>query len=252
MNDQQLLRYSRQIMLPEIDAAGQNKLADACVLIVGLGGLGSPVCMYLASAGVGKLVLVDIDTVDLSNLQRQIIHSTEDIGRKKIDSARERLQTLNPETNIITIDHPLEGAELENQTAQADAVVDASDNFKTRFALNAACVRTKTPLISGAAIRFEGQLSVFNPADPDSPCYRCLYDEDTAVEETCTANGVIAPLPGIIGSIQASETLKILMGIGETLQGKLLLIDCLNMEFHQAKLDKDPACPVCSRQKPQP
>ncbi len=246
MNDDQLLRYSRQMMLPEIDAAGQERLSQSRVLIIGLGGLGSPVSLYLASAGVGQLILVDYDKVDLSNLQRQIVHSTEDIGRAKIESAKEHLQAINPEINIECIDHALEEEELLNEATKADVIVDASDNFQTRFALNEASVKTKTPLVSGAAIRFEGQVSVFNPQDENSPCYRCLYNEDVATEETCTANGVIAPLLGIIGSIQANETLKLLMSIGETLQGKLLLLDSLHMDWNQAKLKKDPACPVCN------
>ncbi len=245
MNDDQLLRYSRQMMLPEIDAAGQEALSEARVLIVGLGGLGSPVSMYLASAGAGHLVLVDFDKVDISNLQRQIVHTTPDIGRAKIDSAKEHLQAINPEIKIECIDHALETEELLREATKANVIVDASDNFQTRFALNEASVKTKTPLVSGAAIRFEGQVTVFDPRDETSPCYRCLYGDDVATQETCTANGVIAPLLGIIGSIQANETLKLIMGIGETLQGKLLLIDSLYMELNQAILRKDPACPVC-------
>jgi molybdopterin-synthase adenylyltransferase len=246
MNDDQLLRYSRQMMLPEIDAAGQEKLNNSRVLVIGLGGLGSPVSMYLASAGVGNLVLVDFDKVDISNLQRQIVHSTNDIGRLKIDSAKEHLQAINPEISIECIDHSLDSDELLEEAEKADVIVDASDNFQTRFALNDASVKTKTPLVSGAAIRFEGQITVFNPTDEASPCYRCLYNEDVATAETCTANGVIAPLLGIIGSIQANETLKLLMGIGETLQGKLLLLDTLYMDWNQAILKKDPKCPVCN------
>jgi molybdopterin-synthase adenylyltransferase len=246
MNDDQLLRYSRQMMLPEIDAAGQEKLNESRVLIIGLGGLGSPVSMYLASAGVGQLVLVDFDKVDLSNLQRQIVHTSNDIDRPKIESAKEHLQAINPEINIECIGHMLEEDELLSEAEKADVIVDASDNFQTRFALNEASVKTKTPLVSGAAIRFEGQVTVFNPKDENSPCYRCLYNEDVTTAETCTANGVIAPLLGIIGSIQANETLKLLMGIGETLQGKLLLLDSLHMDWNQAKLKKDPACPVCN------
>lgn len=246
MKDDQLLRYSRQMMLPEIDAVGQEKLYRARVLIIGLGGLGSPVSIYLAGAGVGRLVLVDFDTVELSNLQRQIVHRTPDIGRLKTDSAREYLTAINPEVTIECIEHALEDDELIDRAQAATVIVDASDNFKTRFALNAASVKTKTPLVSGAAIRFEGQVSVFDPRHNDSPCYRCLYGDGVAAEETCTANGVIAPLLGIIGSIQANETLKLIMGIGETLQGKLLLLDSLNMEWNQALLKKDPNCPVCS------
>ncbi len=246
MNDDQLLRYSRQMMLPEIDALGQEKLGAARVLLIGLGGLGSPISMYLASAGVGNLVLVDFDKVDLSNLQRQIVHSTADIDRPKIDSARDRLQALNPDITIETIDHALEYDELVEQARRADVIVDGSDNFQTRFAVNQASVATKTPLVSGAAIRFEGQVSVFDPRDANSPCYRCLYSDDVATQETCTANGVIAPLLGIIGSIQANEAMKIIMGIGDTLCGRLLLLDAMYMEWNQAILKKDPDCPVCS------
>jgi molybdopterin-synthase adenylyltransferase len=247
MNDDQLLRYSRQMMLPEIDAVGQERLNDSRVLIIGLGGLGSPVSLYLASAGVGHLVLVDFDKVDISNLQRQIVHTTNDIDRPKIESAKEHLHAINPDITIECIDHSLDSDELLIEAEKADVIVDASDNFQTRFALNEASVKTKTPLVSGAAIRFEGQVTVFNPKDDTSPCYRCLYNEDVATQETCTANGVIAPLLGIIGSIQASETLKILMDIGETLQGKLLLLDSLHMDWNQAILKKDPACPVCNQ-----
>lgn len=249
MKDDLLLRYSRQIMLPEIDVAGQQKLADARVLIIGIGGLGSCVSIYLAAAGVGDLVLVDFDCVDLSNLQRQIVHTTPDIGKLKVESAREYLNALNPDTRITPIAHRLEDVELAREIGNADVVVDASDNFKTRFAINAACVKSKTPLVSGAAIRFEAQVSVFNPVNPLSPCYRCLYDANAEIEETCTANGVIAPLLGIIGSIQACETMKLVMGVGQTLEGRLLLLDVLNMEFHCARLPKDPDCPVCGYDK---
>ena len=245
LSDKELLRYSRQMMLPEIDAGGQQKLANARVLIIGLGGLGSSASMYLAAGGVGHLVLVDFDKVDLSNLQRQIVHSTADIGRLKVDSARETLTALNPEITITAIDYGLEEQELREETSAANVVIDASDNFNTRFAINNACVKTKTPLVSAAAIRFEAQISVFNPASPDSPCYRCLYGKDAEVDQTCTANGVIAPLLGIMGSMQALEAMKLIMGIGNTLAGRLLLFDALTMEWHSAKLTRDPACPVC-------
>ncbi len=245
MNDEQLLRYSRQIMLPEIDAAGQQKLADARVLIIGLGGLGSSASIYLASAGVGQLDIVDFDKVDLSNLQRQIVHTTSDIGRPKIDSATDTLQAINPEVRIVGRDHRLEEAELQDTVAAADVVLDCSDNFDTRFAINRACVRHRTPLVSAAAIRFEAQISVFDMRKESSPCYHCLYGESASVEQTCTANGVIAPLLGIMGSMQALEAMKLIMDIGQTLTGKLLLFDALNMEFHQARLQRDPACPVC-------
>lgn len=234
-------------MLPEIDAEGQKRLAEARVLIIGLGGLGSSSSVYLAAAGVGHLVLVDFDEVDISNLQRQIVHATNDIGRLKVDSAKEHLLELNPEIQITTIDHKIEDTALEEQVKSATVVVDCSDNFQTRFTINEVCVRLKIPLVSGAAIRFEAQVSVFNSGHETSPCYRCLYDTEATVEQTCTANGVISPLLGIVGSIQACEAMKIIMDIGETLEGRLLLLDVLHMEWHTAKLYKDPACPVCSR-----
>jgi adenylyltransferase/sulfurtransferase len=249
VDDEQLLRYSRQIMLPEIDAQGQLQLAGSTVLIVGLGGLGSAASIYLTAAGVGRLVLVDFDKVDLSNLQRQILHQTSDIGRLKTASAREHLSAINPHVELSVIDHALEGNELLEQVRDADVVVDASDNFRTRFMINQACVSAGTPLVSAAAIRFEAQVSVFDSTGENSPCYRCLYGEDATVEETCTANGVMAPLLGIIGSIQAAEVMKLIMGIGETLTGKLLLVDVLRMEWHVAKLRKDPDCPVCGDRK---
>ena len=245
MNDEDLLRYSRQIMLPEIDAEGQLRLSRATVLIIGLGGLGSAASIYLTAAGVGHLVLVDFDKVDLSNLQRQIVHRTSDIGRPKVESAAENLRALNPGVKLSLIDHVLEQEALIDQVRKADVVLDASDNFQTRFAINAACVSTGTPLVSGAAIRFEAQISVFNPADEQSPCYRCLYGEQAMIDETCTANGVVAPLLGIVGSIQAMEAMKLIMGIGKTLTGRLLLLDAMTMEWHTAKLRRDPSCIVC-------
>ena len=245
MNDEQLLRYSRQIMLPEIDAGGQARLADAHVAIIGLGGLGSAASVYLATGGVGRLSLVDFDKVDLSNLQRQIVHGTADIGRLKVESARDRLLALNPEVRIELLDHAPAAPELDALARRVDVIVDASDNFDTRFAINAACVANRTPLVSAAAIRFEAQVSVFNTAVPGSPCYRCLYTEDAATDQSCTANGVIAPLLGIIGSMQALETMKLVMGIGEVLTGRLLLFDALAMEWRTAKLNRDPDCPVC-------
>lgn len=245
MNDEQLLRYSRQIMLPEIDAEGQLRLAGATALIIGVGGLGSAASIYLAAGGVGHLILVDYDQVELSNLQRQILHHTADLGRLKVESAREHLTALNPEIKLTLIDHALDDEELIARAKQATVIIDASDNFKTRFALNAASVKTKTPLVFGAAIRFEAQTSVFNPLDETSPCYRCLYAEDADLDETCAANGVLAPLLGIIGSVQAVEAMKLIMGLGDTLQGKLLLLDALRMEWHTAMLPKDPECPVC-------
>ncbi|MDH5436048.1 MAG: molybdopterin-synthase adenylyltransferase MoeB [Gammaproteobacteria bacterium] len=247
MNDEQLLRYSRQIMLPEIDVAGQQKLLDAHVLIIGMGGLGSPAAMYLASAGIGQLTIIDDDIVELSNLQRQIAHGEKDLGKNKVDSAKETLLSLNPEITVNAIHHRLNDDELVREITTADVVVDASDNFTTRFAINQACVNTKTPLVSGAAIRMEAQISVFNPQKTNSPCYRCLYKEGNELDESCTETGVLAPLVGIIGSIQALETLKILLNLGETLTGKLLLLDAKTMEWRSIKLKKDPLCPVCSK-----
>ena len=244
MNDNELLRYSRQIMLPQFDVAGQEQLLASTALIVGMGGLGSPVGMYLAAAGVGHLILVDFDNVELSNLQRQIMHRTEDIGRPKVDSARDNLLRLNPEVKISVINHQLEGDELNDWVSKADVVLDGSDNFATRFAVNDACVATKTPLVSGAAIRMEGQVSVFMN-DGSGPCYRCLYKDEGELDMRCSENGVLAPVVGIIGSIQATEAIKVLTGVGETLHGKLLLLDAQHMELRSLKLKKDPACPVC-------
>ncbi len=245
MNDEQLLRYSRQIMLPQIDVAGQEKLLASSVLIIGLGGLGAPVAMYLAAAGVGHLVLVDFDEVDLSNLQRQIVHGTQDIGRPKVESARDSLQRLNPEVRISLLNRKLDAAELREQVQQADVVIEGSDNFETRFAVNAACVRSHTPLVSGAAIRMEGQVSVYLN-DGNGPCYRCLYREEGELDTRCSENGILAPVAGIIGSIQATEAIKIITGIGKLLDGRLLLLDALQMEWRSLKLKKDPGCPVCT------
>lgn len=246
MDDNTLLRYSRQIMLPEIDISGQEKLAAARVLIIGMGGLGSPAALYLAAAGVGHLVIVDFDTVDLSNLQRQIVHATADVGRAKVDSAKESLLALNPLVEVTTINHALDQPELLQQTALADVVVDASDNLSTRLAVNAACVAQKTALVSGAAIRFEGQIGVFHSAHADAPCYRCLFRSEEEIDETCSQSGVLAPLLGIIGSTQAVETMKLIIGIGEPLQGRLLLLDAYRMEWHSVVLKKNPRCPVCA------
>ena len=245
MNDDELLRYSRQIMLPQVDVEGQQRLSDSCVLVIGLGGLGSPVAMYLAAAGVGQLELVDFDEVDLSNLQRQILHSTDNIGQAKTESARQRLLQINPLITINTHNEKLEGEALIEAAEKADVVVDASDNFATRFAINRACLTAKTPLVSAAAIRMEGQISVFRCDDPAMACYQCLY-QDTGEEDTnCTSNGVLAPMVGILGSMQALETLKLLLNIGESLAGKLMLFDGMTMEWRTMKLPKDPTCPAC-------
>ncbi len=244
MNDEQLLRYSRQIMLPNVDVAGQEKLLNASVLLIGLGGLGAPVSMYLAAAGVGHLILVDFDTVELSNLQRQIVHSTADIGRAKVESARDNLLRLNPEIKITCINKKLNAHELLEQVQPVDVVVEGSDNFATRFAVNEACVNTHTPLVSGAAIRMEGQVSVYLN-DGNGPCYHCLYKDEGELDARCSNNGVLAPVVGIIGSIQATEVIKVITGVGKVLDGRLLLLDAMSMDWRSLKLKKDPACPVC-------
>ena len=245
MNDEQLLRYSRQIMLPQIDISGQEKLLASRVLIVGMGGLGSPIAMYLAAAGIGHLILVDDDVVELSNLQRQIAHGTEDIGLSKVKSAKQTIQKLNPEIEVTYFEKRLNETELEKEVASADIVIDGTDNFSSRFAINEHSVKNKTPLISGAAIRMEGQVSVFNKT-PSSPCYRCLYKEEGELDTSCSNNGVLSPVVGIIGSIQANEAIKVLLDIGETLDGKLLMFDALQIEWRTLKLKKDSECPVCN------
>lgn len=246
MNDEQLLRYSRQIMLPQWDIAGQEKLLASRVLIVGLGGLGCPVAMYLAAAGVGQLVLADFDDVDVSNLQRQIAHGAADIGRAKSVSAQESLSLINDGVDVVALTDRLDDAQLLEQISLADVVVDCSDNFSTRHAINRASVATATPLVSGAAIRFEGQVSVFDPRQTEAPCYRCLYAEESDENLTCSESGVIAPLVGIIGSMQALETLKLLAQVGQTLSGKLLMFDGLTSDWRSLTLPRDPACPVCA------
>ncbi|MCB1722192.1 MAG: molybdopterin-synthase adenylyltransferase MoeB [Gammaproteobacteria bacterium] len=246
MDDQTLLRYSRQIMLPQIGVEGQQRLRGARALIVGIGGLGSPVAMYLAAAGVGTLELVDGDRVDLSNLQRQIVHATGRIGMSKTASAARTLHDLNPDVDIICTDRRLQGDDLDRAVKAADIVVDCSDNFATRFALNAACRQSRRPLVSGAAIRWDGQISVFDARD-GGPCYRCLYPEQGNEDLLCSENGVVAPLVGIIGAMQALESVKLLCGIGESLGGRLLVLDGLRMQWRELRLRADPACPVCAQ-----
>lgn len=245
MNDNQLLRYSRQIMLPICDIEGQQKLLGAKVLIVGAGGLGSPASIYLAASGVGNITIYDDDEVDLSNLQRQIAHHTADIGMDKVISTRQTLNELNPDINVTAVKQRLVGKQLDAEVIKADVVLDCSDNFPTRFAINKACVKHQTALVSGAAIRFEGQVSVFTPGKNNSPCYNCLYNSDGDEQQNCATNGVIAPITGIVGSIQALEAMKLIMAIGETLTGRLLLIDGLTMEINSMKLRKNPLCPTC-------
>ncbi|WP_353572225.1 molybdopterin-synthase adenylyltransferase MoeB [Candidatus Albibeggiatoa sp. nov. BB20] len=243
MNDEQLLRYSRQILLPQVDFDGQQKLLDSKLLIVGMGGLGSPVAMYLAACGVGHLVLVDHDTVELSNLQRQIIHTTDRIGIPKVISAQQTLNALNPEVEITTYQDKIE--HISQDLTSIDAIIDCSDNFSTRFTLNILSQQHKIPLISGAALRFQGQLSSFLPAQTDSPCYHCLYPDMETEQESCSESGVISPLVGVIGSLQAIETIKILLNIGNNLCGKLMLFDGFTMQWRTVTLAKDNQCPVC-------
>ncbi|MDP6969326.1 MAG: molybdopterin-synthase adenylyltransferase MoeB [Gammaproteobacteria bacterium] len=245
MNDDQLLRYSRQIMLPEFDYAGQQALLDARVLVIGVGGLGSPVAMYLAAAGVGHLVLVDDDVVDFSNLQRQIVHTEQTVDQLKVDSAATSIARLNSDIKVTCLPQRLAGKALEDQVKAADVVVDCSDNLTTRSALNQVCWRIKTPLVSGAAIRFEGQLSVFDSRHADSPCYACLHHQTGSLDATCAANGVISPVVGIIGAMQALETVKLLAQVGEPAIGKLMLFDGLAAQWRSFGLPKLPGCQVC-------
>ncbi len=247
MNDDQLLRYSRHILLPEIGIEGQEKLRAARALVIGAGGLGSPIALYLAAAGVGTLTLCDDDNVDLTNLQRQIVHRTDAIGRPKVASARDTLAGVNPETRVEMIASRVAGDELDQLVARADVVIDGCDNFATRHAVNRACFKHKKALVSGAGVRFDGQVAVFDMRDATAPCYACLFPEDAQSEEMrCAVMGVFAPLTGIIGCIQAAEALKVLTGAGEILSGKLLLIDALTMDIRTIRLKQDPRCAICA------
>lgn len=246
MDDQQLLRYSRHILLDEIGIEGQSKLLAAKALIIGVGGLGSPAAFYLASAGVGSITLVDYDQVDLTNLQRQILHTQARVGLNKVESAKLTLEQLNPHIQLHTLCEKAEDTRLSELIQQADVVLDCSDNFATRHAVNAACVRHHIPLVSGAAIRFDGQCSVFDVRQPEAPCYACIFPAELHVEEVaCSTMGVFAPLVGIIGTMQAAEALKLLMGIGTSLAGRLLLLDARTMEWRQIKAKRNPRCLVC-------
>jgi len=251
MTDEQLLRYSRHILLPQIGIEGQDNIVNARALVIGAGGLGSPAAYYLASAGIGTLVLADGDTVDLTNLQRQILHRTDAIGLRKVDSGKRTLGEINPLCHVVALDERLAGARLEQEVAQADVVLDCCDNFATRHAVNRACVKFGKPLVSGAAIRFDGQVSVFDQRrgkDDPSPCYHCLFPEGQDVEEVrCAVMGVFAPLTGIIGTVQAAEALKLVIGCGTSLAGRLLLLDGMGMEWREIRVPKDPGCLVCSR-----
>jgi adenylyltransferase/sulfurtransferase len=247
MDDEQLLRYSRHILLPEIGIEGQQRLLDAHVLMIGAGGLGSPAALYLASAGIGTLTICDGDVVDLTNLQRQIVHREAAVGQPKAASARDTLLAINPRVNINAVQERVAGDRLAQLVAAADIVLDGSDNFATRHAVNRACVAARKPLVSGAGIRFDGQLAVFDLRSAQSPCYACLFPESAETEEMrCAVMGVFAPLVGIIGAMQAAETLKILCGAGESLNGRLLLLDALRMDVRTVKLQRDPGCAVCA------
>ena len=246
MTDEQLLRYSRHILLDEIGVEGQQRLTDARALVIGAGGLGSPVVLYLASAGLGRITVVDHDTVDLTNLQRQIAHNTDRIGQPKAASAARTMAAINPEVTVVPVTQRADAASLEALVADADVVLDCSDNFATRHAVNAACVRHRKPLVSGAAIGFDGQISVFDTRDAAQPCYACLFPPESTFEETrCATMGVFAPLVGIIGTMQAAEALKIVAGVGRSLAGRLLMLDARTMEWNDIRMARQPHCSVC-------
>jgi adenylyltransferase/sulfurtransferase len=246
MNDEQLLRYSRHILLNEIGVEGQQRLREASMLVIGAGGLGSPAAFYLASAGVARITLVDGDRVDLTNLQRQILHTTARIGTPKATSGQAALAAINDDVEVLPVTSRADEAALMELVGSATVVLDCSDNFATRHALNRACVAHRKPLVSGAAIRFDGQVAAFALRDPDSPCYACLFPPGDGEDELCAVMGVFAPLTGIIGTTQAAEALKIAAGIGESLEGRLLMLDALAMRWHSVRVRRDPGCPVCA------
>ncbi len=246
MNDQQLLRYSRQIMLPEVGIEGQEVLLGSTMLLIGMGGLGAPTALYLAAAGVGHLIIADFDTVELSNLQRQVIHHTNDIGKLKVDSAKQKMQAINPTIKITSVSD-LDENNLPKWLELCDIVLDGTDNFDTRFKINQACVASKKPLVSAAVIRFEGQLSVFKGYDANQPCYQCLYSTNGNSDENCTDNGILAPVAGMLGTMQALQALKVALNLGEQLVGKLLIIDALDLTFRAVTISKDPDCPICQQ-----
>jgi len=251
MTDDQLLRYSRHILLEEIGIEGQQRILDGRALVIGAGGLGSPVALYLGSAGVGHITVVDHDTVDVTNLQRQIAHTLERVGLPKVDSLLQAVAAINPEVHVTPVAQRADAALLDTLVAQADVVLDCCDNFSTRHAINAACVKHRKPLVSGAAIRFDGQISVYDPRSPSSPCYACVFPADDNFEETrCATLGVFAPLVGIIGSMQAAEALKLLSGAGSSLAGRLLMLDGRNLEWNEVRLPRNPACAVCAAPPP--
>jgi len=246
LSDEELLRYSRQILIPSFDIAGQEKLKSARVLVVGAGGLGCPVALYLGAAGVGELTLVDDDTIELANLQRQIGFEDSWLGDAKAGRLADRVRAINPEVSVTAVHQRVEAEHLQRLVQEASLVLDCTDNFATRFALNRACVAAKVPLVSGAAIQGEGQLSVYDSREQGSPCYHCLYPEEGNEELTCSEAGVIAPLVGMIGSAQAMEAIKVISGVGKPLVGRLLILDAWQMQWREMKLAKDPGCPVCS------
>ena len=247
MNDDQLLRYSRHILLDDLGVEGQRRLLAAHALVIGAGGLGSPVALYLGTAGVGTLTLIDHDAVDLTNLQRQVAHNLSRLGQPKAQSAAQSVHAINPEVNVIALHERAQGDRLDALVAAADVVLDCTDNFKTRHDVNAACVRHRKPLVSGAAIGFDGQISVYDIRIPDAPCYACLFPPDSAFEETrCATMGVFAPLVGIIGTMQAAEALKLLTGVGRSLAGRLQMLDAREMEWSEVRLARQPRCPVCA------
>ena len=247
MTDDQLLRYSRHILLDELDVAGQEKILSGHALIIGAGGLGSPVAYYLGTAGVGTITIVDHDTVDLTNLQRQIIHDLSRLGQPKAESAASSIAAINPEVRVRALVQRADAAALDELVAQADVVLDCSDNFATRQAVNQACVRHARPLVAGAAVRFDGQVSVYDPRRADSPCYACVFPPEQAPEDLrCAVMGVFAPLVGIIGTVQAAEALKLLAGVGTSLVGRLQMLDARTMEWTEIRIARQAACPVCS------
>jgi molybdopterin/thiamine biosynthesis adenylyltransferase len=247
MTDEQLLRYSRHILLNELGIEGQEKILASHALVIGAGGLGSPVALYLGSAGVGHITLVDHDTVDTTNLQRQIAHTLDRVGQLKVDSARQAIEALNPDVQVSTIAERADAALLDRLVAQADVVLDCCDNFATRQAVNRACMQHGKPLVSGAAIRMDGQLSVFDPRDATSPCYACVFPPDQVPEETrCATMGVFAPLVGIIGTLQAAEALKLLSQTGRSMAGRLSMLDARHMEWSEVRIGRSSECPVCS------
>jgi molybdopterin/thiamine biosynthesis adenylyltransferase len=246
MTDDQLLRYSRHILLDELGVEGQARIGQARALVIGAGGLGSPVALYLGTAGLGRLTLVDHDTVDLTNLQRQIAHDMARIGQPKALSARQSILAINPEVEVVAKTERADAERLDTWVADSDVVLDCSDNFATRHAVNAACVTHRVPLVSGAAIGFDGQISVYDTRQADSPCYACLFPPESTLEETrCATMGVFAPLVGIIGTMQAAEALKLVAGVGRSLAGRLQMLDARHMEWTEIRLPRHPGCPVC-------